>query len=308
MLRKRWYLFPIIGVFVITLILGSFFDLQINTAIYDRYNGFGLFMAAFGETPVYLSFGILGFGFFFLFKKFENVWIKVLLVVGIVGTLGCCIYFQGKHIFDVNGYNNKSLYWLGYLIAFFIYCIGFGLGYLLFKNTNVEAKKILFILLTLIVIEGLTQGVNQLTKIFMSRPRFRLLAELAQTNEYRNWWENGKAFRDSILGNNTTWPGTDVLITKEEFKSFPSGHMTNTFVMLPVLVALPMLNPNFKVKQEILIAISFVWCGLLAYSRMLVGAHFLSDVSVGSLVTLVLYFVINEIYIKLDRRFFPQAE
>ena len=309
MLRKRWYIYPIIGIFIIGFILGSFLDLQINSAIYDHYNWYGLFMAAFGETPVYASFGIIGYGFLYLLKFYKKIAVKSLFIVGIIASAGCSIFFQGHHIFDINAYNDKSMMWLGYLIATFLYCGGFLVGYFILKNTDIEPNKILFILLALLVVEGFAVGVNQLAKILMSRPRYRFLADMNMVEDYyRNWWESGKDIRDSVLGSQTKWPGTDILITKEEFKSFPSGHMTNTFVMLPIFASFPLLNNKLKIKQEVLITIAVCWNIALAYSRMRVGAHFLSDVSAGSLLTLIVFFVVDELYRVLEKRFFPEEK
>ena len=47
-MKKRYHLLIIIGVLLIGFILGSFFDLQIDQAIYSHHDGFGLFMASFG--------------------------------------------------------------------------------------------------------------------------------------------------------------------------------------------------------------------------------------------------------------------
>lgn len=41
-MKQRWHFLIVGGILLIGLLLGSFFDLQINTAIFDRYNGFGL--------------------------------------------------------------------------------------------------------------------------------------------------------------------------------------------------------------------------------------------------------------------------
>lgn len=296
MLKRKWYLFPVIALFVIGVIFGSFFDLQINQGLYDPNNGFGLFMAAFGEMPVYGFMGILGFGFYFLTKTYKKAWQILLLVLGIIATIGVCVYFQGHHIFDINAYNNKSLSYIGYIIALFIYLIGLLLGYFLFRKSEVKPLQILIVLLTIAIIMGISVGINQLLKSVMARPRFRFIYRMLDVEGfYRNWWENGKSLKAEYVG----FPWVDdptVKITSEEFKSFPSGHLSNTMNLLPMLLALPLLNNKFKLKEEWLILIAIIWNLLLAYTRMRVGAHYLSDVSFGSLITILVTLGVNELY------------
>ena len=49
----------------------------------------------------------------------------------------------------------------------------------------------------------------------------------------------------------------------------------------------------------------FAWTLLIMFSRMLVGAHFLSDVCFGALITLVCVYIGNEIIV---RKFLPREE
>ncbi len=306
MLKKRWYILPISGLFLLGFILGSFLDLKINQAIYDSTNWFGYFMAAFGETPFYASMGIFGFGFYYLFKRYTHKGIKFLLVLGIISSAFVCIYFQGKHIFDANAFNNSKLLWLGFLIAIVIYVGGLVAGYFIFKNTDVAPNRLLLILLVLVVACGLAIGFNQILKSIMARPRYRFLYRQDLVSEFRNWWENGRDLKKDWVG--LSWNDMSGVITKEEFKSFPSGHMSDTVMMIAILGALPLLNDKIKIKQEYFVIGACVWNVLLAYSRMRMGAHYLSDVSFGSLIALAMIAIANEVYIKLDHKFFPKKE
>ena len=47
-MKKRFHLFIIVGILLVGFIVGSFFDLQIDQALFNENNGFGLFMASFG--------------------------------------------------------------------------------------------------------------------------------------------------------------------------------------------------------------------------------------------------------------------
>ncbi len=299
-MKKRWIFIPLAGLFILGLLLGSFFDLQINTALYDRTNGFGLFMAAFGETPVYAFMSTIGFGFVFLCKDYKKWWQRLILIVLGIAALGITTYFQGKHIFNINAYytEKNSIQLLGYAIGLLIGLLGAGAGYFLFKYATVNTKQLLYILVFLTVVIGVSIGINQLAKTFMSRPRYRFIAnnDLIASG-FKNWWDmSGKAIKEAWVDKGTD-AVTGLTVTKEEFKSFPSGHMSNTMSLVAIMAMLPVINDRIKVRQEIMLCIGLAWNLVLAFSRMLVGAHYLSDVSMGALLTVVVFYVINEIFL-----------
>lgn len=293
MLRKRLLFLPAILIPIIGIIIGSTIDLQINQAIYDRYNWFGIFFSAFGEFPVYSFLGVMAAGFIHLCKSFKKTWQRILLILLAVGCFGVSIYFQGKHIFAINAYDRSDLLLVGFAIAAVMVALAYVAGYFLFKYATINPKQILIILLTIAVIYGVSIGINQLLKIFMSRPRSRFLFDTNTVgSNYRNWWESGKSVRESWVGE--LFPNGKE-ITKEEFKSFPSGHLANTALFLPMFMAVPMINNHVKIKDWVIVAISTAWCMLLAYTRMRVGAHFLSDVSIGAIGTVLVCIAFNHL-------------
>ena len=298
-MKRKWIFIPIITLLIIGVILGSFYDLSIAKALYSRINGFGLTMAAFGETPVYAFMGTLGFGFVWLCKDYKKGWQRAILIFLAVAALGCCTYFQGRHIFNVNAYNKPKLTFLGLGLGLLIGLIGAGIGYFLFKSSDLTPKQLLFVLLFIAACIGVSVGLNQLTKIFMSRPRFRFLADMDVIQEYYcNWWESGHDVRKLYLSSPVHFPNGD-LVTKEEFKSFPSGHMANTTAVIAIMGMLPVINKNIKLRSDVLMGIGMAWCLLLAFTRMLVGAHFLSDVSMGMLMTVLVVYVLNEVFLRV---------
>ena len=306
MLKKKWLFLPVAGIFLIGIIIGSFLDLQINQAIYDRYNGFGIFMAGLGEFPVYSFLGVMAAGFIYLCKYFKKVWQRIALIVLAVGCIGVSIYFQGKHIFALNAYNRPDLLLLGFGIAAVMVALAFVAGYFLFKYATIKPMQILIILLTIMVIYGVAIGLNQLFKLTMCRPRSRFLFDTNTVgSNYRDWWERGKSVKDSWVGEK--FPN-GAEITSEEFKSFPSGHMANTMILLPMLLFVPIINNHVKLKEEWLVIIAVVWNLILAYTRMRVGAHYLSDVSMGAFMTIVVTYAVNELYCYFYKKYGGEQE
>lgn len=301
---QKWFFISLAGVLLIGFLLGSFFDLQINQALYSRNNGFGLTLAAFGEAPSFMALVVMGTGFLLLGKSYRKTYQRVIFIVLFILTFAISTYFIGSHIFNTNGYNNSKLNFAGYLIGFALSLLAAVLGYLLLNKTSLSPRRLLYVLILLSFIYGVSIGINQLAKMIMSRPRFRFLKEMDVIQEYyRNWWQNGKDVRNLYLKETILFPNGNP-ITKEEFKSFPSGHVNNAMFMPLFLGALPLFNNKIKVKSSLLTGIGLAYVALMMYSRMLVGAHFLSDVCFGGLITVVVAYLLSLIF----NHFYNQIE
>lgn len=87
-------------------------------------------------------------------------------------------------------------------------------------------------------------------------------------------------------------------VASEEFKSFPSGH-TGCATCALLLAALPLLSDRLKGKETMLLWIGVAFTIVVAFSRIIMGAHFLTDVTVGMSVTvLVISILMNILYKK----------
>lgn len=281
-MKQKLYFIPIFSIIFLMILFGSIYDFQINMAIYDSKNIFGLTMAAVGEAPGYASIGLFGGGFFFLgLKRYKENWQKILLIALGVVSLIIAVYFQGKHVIDENAFNIEKEWWawpfvalpVGLLIGGF----GFGVGYFLSKTSDNPELLKMFIIIAAIAL--LSVAITTLLKNIMLRPRYRWISDHASSDDFRNWWEQGTY---------------NPLYDKEEFKSFPSGHATSTAICLVTLTYLPMFKSKWmesKIVQPVLLLIGVVWTLLLCFSRMLVGAHYLSDVGFGFAIVAIIFFV-----------------
>ena len=298
-MKKRWLFIPVAGLLILGVILGGFLDLSINKAIFDQQNGFGLFMAAFSETPVYMFFGVIAYGFCYLaIKEYKKSSQRVILFFLAFALMVCCTYFQGKHIFDENAYytTDTTTKIFGYIAGFGIGMLGMLLGYFLIGKKTCTNRQLLFILIALVIVLGAANGINNIIKTIVSRPRFRFIEVYHQ--DFTNWWEisKNKSIKNWSLDN---IPG----ITKEEFKSFPSGHMANIMTLCYIVPMIKNINNRMKGREEVLFLLPLIWAILLAFTRMLLGAHYLSDVCFGSLISLGFIYISNEIYRYLLKRY-----
>ena len=284
-MKKRLHLWIALGILVVGLVLGSFFDLQINQALFNKTNVFGLIVSSFGMIPGYGCLSLLGGALFYITLKDQTFkkWLKVLLFGSSAAMFGTSIYFLGKDVFSVNGFENKKIFWLGFVIMGVIMCGVFYLGILLGKMNENPKMWIIILIVAAAIFMALVPGVT-LFKAIMHRPRYRFAIYEGYV-DFHNWWEPFKEYKS-------------IPLSSEEFKSFPSGHAGASMVGLITLSYLPLFNKKWMKYQVVLFYVAFAWALVVMFSRLLVGAHFLSDVSVGALLTVVCFYIANEIIVR----------
>ncbi len=297
-MKKRLHFYIVGGILLIGIILGSIFDLQINEFLFDRYNGFGLAVSAFGMIPGYGSLTFMG-GVLFaltLHSKEFKTWLKIIFYILSVAMYGLAVFFLGRDVFNINGFYSPQIEWLGFLI---MGLINIPIGYFGYwmgkKNTNPKMWIIILILGACMFVALVP--FTTLLKSIMHRPRYRI-AIFENYVDFHNWWEPTKDYKDIIAASNG-------VLDSGEFKSFPSGHACATMCSLVTLILVPMLEPKLKDYDVVLFYSGAAWTVLVMFSRMLVGAHFLSDVCFGALITLVCVYIGNEIVV---RKCLPKEE
>ena len=107
---------------------------------------------------------------------------------------------------------------------------------------------------------------------------------IIETNDYNffiNWWENGRTLKTSL----------ETIESVDNFKSFPSGH--SAYAMFSVFIFPFIIRSKNKSSKNglILFLCGIVWWGVTAYSRITIGAHYLTDVCFGAIITLLSYII-----------------
>ena len=105
---------------------------------------------------------------------------------------------------------------------------------------------------------------------------------------FQPWWVIGNAMKEQLL---------TLGVASEEFKSFPSGHTANTACAM-LLCVLPLLNRKLKGKENLLFFIGVCFTFLVALSRIIMGAHFLTDVVTGMAISLVIQMIMARVIFK----------
>lgn len=70
-------------------------------------------------------------------------------------------------------------------------------------------------------------------------------------------------------------------IASVEGWSFPSGHSMGTFIIVGMLAYLVYIRVRSPALRIALVALAMLWIALMGFSRMYLGAHYLSDVLAG---------------------------
>lgn len=278
--------------FVITfLIVGSLGDLQIAQGIYLADNAFSHFMAAFTIFPIAVGCGFMVTCIFRLGlnKYFKKKWQNFLLIVFDILILVAGSYYFGKQVTSYHAYNLSSS--LNIPLGLLLTLPGVILECLFHQEINKEhiLKFYLYLFVVVILASALIEGF----KILMPRVRYTTIVDPHfGPLLYRPWYQPNFLLTDYFKQH------PDELKNIEEIKSFPSGHSAIAFASAFVLMYLPRLFPRLKGKEPLFFLGGMLFFVLVAISRMMIGAHYLSDTMFAGLICLSLYFVSNEIYLR----------
>lgn len=293
-LRKKYLIQTgiFLVVFIGLLLVGTFFDLEISNllasggfseGVYYSTNGFGRFFEYFGSWPIFL-FGIFACLVFMhkvynrndQKKYFALFFILIIVVVFYKGYSDTVEYIlennYKEEIFEKS--LTKGLLWLGSILSS-------GLVVFLYRKVDVEKNNKLFKFALVILFTCLFYVLIEVIKGPVGRMRFRAMNLINDFSYFTPWYQVSEA-KDALLN------VSSISVPKDGFKSFPSGHTFAAGVSY-VLICMPCLYEKFNNKKWTIIwyLIPICFTGLVGLSRIVVGAHFLSDVLVGGTIAYV---------------------
>ena len=275
------------AVLVILLLAGTFYDYQIAQAVYAPDSPLVIFLSSLGLIPMAypacLLLGVLaqrslvsqkakllriaGAGLcVVLALLFGALITKALLstLEGFGGMFGC----EPPELVRMG---------IGAVVGAGLCAVGFGAG-----KAN-DAKDLARNVLIVVVVLAATFALVEIVKIFMARPRPRLLFAGYEGIEFCPWYQ--------------AFPGAEEFmaaygIEKDAFKSFPSGHSLQAAALLASYYGLSLVYPRLRQRLGLVLAVSIVFALVVMSCRMVLGAHFLSDVSVGALLSVIAFLVL----------------
>lgn len=283
-------LYILAGVLIFLLLVGSFFDYAISEALFDPGNRFGMFFATYGETPALVTLASAG-TLLIRGRKTRPRWIAALqLAAG-----GMLIAVSLLAVTVLPGAHSEVGLPLRILVGTALVAAVVGVSAVVGRGASAEVLVRVAVAMLLVVFLELV--IVTAMKLIWERPRMRLLvAEPGAA--YQPWWAPG-------------YPGSGALIESgiraEEFKSYPSGHTANAATLM-LLTAFGVLSSRALRNSGWLFAIGAAWGLLVGFSRIVAGAHFLTDTVSGFAITLTILILTYRFVFRPNRRSIPPQE
>jgi len=266
----------------IGILLGSFFDFQINEKLANVTKP-GAFFAAYGCYFSYCLYPAAGMCLYKgLKKKGLSMAGTVLLIIGWFLAVYYTNTYSGGKLRDLlfqykAGESSPWLSVLSWLLIAVLY-----VGPMILCNKILDERdgdRLIAVGAAILIAGVVSDNVNLWLKQLASRPRYKYLITLDDPRSaFRSWWQ----MVPNLAGND------------DSFKSWPSGNMTIAAMMF----SLPMLADVTKKRSEVrnfrcfLFACVFVL--LYGYNRIHMTNHFLTDVCFGTLITYLIHAVVSK--------------
>lgn len=270
--RFMWGFFMI---WVVLMVIFTFNDLNVSKALYnEEHSRFGWFFEVFGEHPAFLVLFAAGS---ILFSTVRNERLLKKVLVRLVS--GLFILLSGFSIVFIALLRGYEL--AGGTVMIICLAIAVLIGALsqwLLMRVPVETLRLYnrAAWAGIVIVFAELMVVNVL-KIFWGRMRFRDMVG-SDYSQFTSWFlpqgvqENG--------------------VSSEVYKSFPSGHSANGWTIM-----LGMLFMPFASKwRNIMLGIAVVWGLCTSFSRVIMGAHFATDVLFGAFITIVCMLLICKLF------------
>jgi membrane-associated phospholipid phosphatase len=260
---------------LLSITASSTLDWDLSHKLVSPGSHFGEFFNRFGEMPPFVGM-FISILILFGARKKEVLWrngINHLFSIPFLALFAWVIFFMPfryVYEFDEAGVP-AAIVLLTQILAALLLVVSIVFAYKIPTHRFEPFKRLAVLIIILVIAEIL---VVNLTKIAWGRPRMRSLDSIDQ---FHYWYQ--------IAG-----PAAS-----EEFKSFPSGHTANGFLMIIFTLFIPVEKSSI-IKWFTAFAIT--WGSCVALSRVILGAHFLSDVIVGGYIAVILFYLFKGWLIK----------
>ena len=262
MIKNNILTVALLSIWIILLVFFGIYDLEISKHIVNQNSVWAKFLENYGMLPGLL---VILSGIYIYYSDIKiksDVWPYIQKVVFFLVSSGLIF-----HLFDIVFENVASNHFVTYLIVAVV--INVLIFIIIHKIQRVKseaaikyAKVVVAVALFGYVI--CIQGV----KYFWGRVRFRELD--VAFSQFTPWY-----LPQGLTG----------------FDSFPSGHAAMGWMLLPLLILIT--DKNLWAKY-LGITIIFMWAIVLAFSRVVIGAHYASDVLFGSFFIIITFILFNK--------------
>ena len=283
-------------IFIGLLITGTFNDREISDTLYSPDNVFCKVTAAIGPMPLFSVLILLSGALLQRAGAIQSGARLPALITAAVLTLGLCGFgakvFTSSSCLDesfpaVRG--NAAAVIITALVLLPPVFIGFKMAK---KNDDTKLVRRIIILMAAVLTAYILLEVIKNT---MRRPRYRIVIQDLEGVGFVNWYER-------FTGYSSELPET-LGVVKSEFASFPSGHSMMSMTCFITLPALSWLFTSLRGREDLLAGCGFIYSAVVMFSRIVRGAHYLSDVAFSGAVFMlfsVIYLIILKKQCKED--------
>jgi len=239
----------------------AFTDLQISMSIVSRQSTWAEFLQRFGELPGLL---VLFSGTHIYLSGFQPA--SQLRKIFVFVFLYCAAIYLSRYIFITiySGVTDNYYFLENYRWSIILTLIVLNLVISLpFRRLFFSERILKFAKVSVLLgFFGYLLTVQPIKQIW-GRVRFRDL--------------------DQLYSNFTPWFVANGINGNE---SMPSGHSAMSWMLLPLLILIPAKN---KKLRALLLLLIFAWGFTVGLSRIIIGAHYASDVLFGACIVIVIF-------------------
>lgn len=297
--KKTFYIALISCIFL--LFIATFWDLQISETLINYNSWFGTIFQTFGEIPVYFIFVLSGqIAIAYAFRK-RNDWLFALPLF--IGGFSLSLW-------QTKAYTNEILSYLLTISSNLEHHKAIGLAN---SDANVGNPSLL---LTIMVWLGIYIVVTILAQTWLSRKDEKSLHHLLYVAVFatlavwfslqanlalKDFWGRFRPYELSASHKEfTSWLHPNGI---NGHKSFPSGHtMAGT-----LMIVFSWFASSQPIRKKLWI-FGVAYGVLLGISRIIIGAHFTSDVVFSFFLTAFIIYIVNELYLVLKDKTRPIAD
>ncbi len=264
--KNKWKMY--FGAIIILLASFTINDLPISKAIYNKDSLWGNFFYVFGQHPAFIL-GFIGASILLRVRTSKNIFENIVL-----GSLSIVFaVFNGFYILFVADsrlfYYEKVEGFIAMRDLVFAIILTIVAQVVLFKIPKEKVLKYKRAALITVLLVFTEIVLVNIFKVYWGRVRFRDM--LDDFSKFTPWY-----LLQGDTGNT----------------SFPSGHTADAWTI--IVLTLFVSKEKIKLYRSALIAV-IVWGTLVAISRVVIGAHFASDVTVGAAITIGIFFLLKSI-------------
>lgn len=272
----------------------------LNKGEYLSHDVFGVAFEIFGSSPIYLIAGICVV--LLMLYIWRTLKLRPMREIFCIVLLACSVLAFWFFFNDIFGYiaehaHAQDTYLADAMTVIAVICALMTSAVTtaaFYRIKDVTLKKLMKFVIAFIIMAVVANVLIMIIKDPVGRMRFRAMnSEVGQSmggfDNFTAWYvSNGQPSEEVLAAFENAYGVTDA------FKSFPSGHtcaagMTYALIMLP-----DVLGTRNKGVRAFCWIFPVVFTGIVAISRIVVGAHFFSDVLFGGTIAFLSMMIARE--------------